>query len=314
MAAQGDRISAPKVGLVGSIGAVIVHADYSGAYEQAGIKVEAIQFGEEKTAGAYWKPLSASARADLQAEIDQCGRDFVADVATGRPVLTPEALIATRARVYMGDHDDPERSGLSLGFVDAIETEEEAFQALLATFGGSTVAVTLPAGQTTGETQAGQTQAKMETEMFKSAQLHPKTTASADDQAKPEDDAETDGGESEDEDVDDPDTHGDDDADDDDTGDDEAPKEPEAAIISRSPEAKTHPQLALAAIGSGQTYAQFKANVAAVPAEGTAGAARTSPLRDAMAGVKRVGADGDKKAETPGSGLVKSAKDFRRKS
>ncbi len=305
IAAQGDRISAPKVGLVGSIGAVIVHADYSGAYEQAGIKVEAIQFGEEKTAGAYWKPLSASARADLQAEIDQCGRDFVADVAAGRSALSPEALIATQARVYMGDHDDPERSGLSLGFVDAIETEEEAFQALLATFGGTAVPVNLPAGIT------GQTQAQMENDMFKSAHVHPKTKANADNKAKASEETGEDGKNDDDSDLED--TEDDDENVDEDDAETPPAKESAAEAISRSPEAKTHPQLALAAISSGQSLAQFRVNVAAVSAEASAGA-KTSPLRDAMAGVKRIGADGDRAAETAGSGLVKAAKEYRRKS
>ena len=51
-----------------------------------------------------------------------------------------------------------------------------------------------------------------------------------------------------------------------------------AAAISASPEAKAHPHMALAAIGSGQTLAQFRANVAAV-----AQAPKTSKLDVAMA-------------------------------
>lgn len=131
ISSQADRIVAGRVGLVGSIGAVLIHEDYSGALEKAGVVVTPIQFGSEKTAGAGWAPLSASARADLQAEIDQCGRDFVAEVVAGRPKLAAAALLATEARVFMAQHAEPARSGLEIGFVDAIASEEDAFRELL---------------------------------------------------------------------------------------------------------------------------------------------------------------------------------------
>lgn len=137
IAAQADRISAPAAGLVGSIGAVLLHEDWSGALAKGGVVITPIQFGTEKTAGADWAPLSASARDDFQAEIDQLGRDFIADVRAGRPSLSAEALIATQARVFMAKHDEPARSGLALGFVDAIETEEQAFASLVTLVSGA---------------------------------------------------------------------------------------------------------------------------------------------------------------------------------
>lgn len=135
IAAQADRIIAPPVGMVGSIGAVIVHADYSGALEKAGIRVTAIQFGAHKTDGAEWKPLGDDVKATLQAEIDQCGRLFVADVARGRPALTAPKQIATQADVFMGAHDEAARSALALGLVDEVALEEAAFHALQAHVG-----------------------------------------------------------------------------------------------------------------------------------------------------------------------------------
>lgn len=132
ISAQADRIFAPAVGMVGSIGAVIVHEDYSGALEKAGIRVESIQFGRKKTDGASWKPLSEEARADLQAEIDAIGDRFIADVTAGREFLTRNAQLATEAACYMAAHEDPSRSGLALKLVDEIAHEEAAFAALLA--------------------------------------------------------------------------------------------------------------------------------------------------------------------------------------
>ncbi|MBX3480093.1 MAG: S49 family peptidase [Caulobacter sp.] len=130
IAAQADRILAPNVGLIGSIGAVLVHENWSGALAEAGIEITAIQFGDKKTEGAWWGALSPTAKADLQAEIDQCGRNFIADVVAGRPVVTAEAALATQAGVYLGDHDDPARSALALNLIDEIASEEEAFMAL----------------------------------------------------------------------------------------------------------------------------------------------------------------------------------------
>lgn len=74
------------------------------------------------------------------------------------------------------------------------------------------------------------------------------------------------------------DTPAEDDEDEDETDDD-------AKAIAASPEAKTHPGLALAAIQSGQTLAQFKANVGA-PAQ-----PKASRLDRLMASSPRLGGD-----------------------
>jgi capsid assembly protease len=132
IASAADRIVAPPVGMVGSIGAVIVHEEVSRANELHGVTVTPIQFGAKKTDGAPWAPLSASAKADLQAEIDEVGLRFVRDVARGRPQLTVDALIATEAAMHLAVHPDPARSGVALGLVDAIASEEAAFRQLVA--------------------------------------------------------------------------------------------------------------------------------------------------------------------------------------
>lgn len=130
IAAQADRIIAPRTGLVGSIGAVIVHENHAGALAEAGIEITPIQFGALKTDGAWWAKLSPTAQAAFQSEIDQCGRNFVADVVAGRPAVTEDAALATQADCYLASHDDPSRSGLALQLVDEIASEEDAFFAL----------------------------------------------------------------------------------------------------------------------------------------------------------------------------------------
>jgi len=132
IAAQAERILAPRTGLVGSIGAVIVHMDAQGWLKGQGVKLTEIQFGAHKTDGAYWKELSEDARAHLQAWVDQAGRDFVAAVVSGRPdALNEAAVLDQGARFYSAEHDDATLSGLALGLVDEIAGEEDAFDALV---------------------------------------------------------------------------------------------------------------------------------------------------------------------------------------
>lgn len=309
ISAQADRITAPKVGLVGSIGAVLVHESYEEALKEYGLEVTAIQFGAQKTAGNWWSKLSPEAKADLQAEIDQVGRDFVADVALGRPVLTEQALISTEARVFLGDHDEAARSGLALGFVDAIRSEEEAFEDLYAEVTppepalGAVSTVSGPAADASTSRKetpmAGSApkQAAQAAQAQKAAQLKAlsdqRSKIDAQIQALEGDEDPTaaqtdaDGGE------------GDGDGD---KKDDEDPDEPEgdkdqpeaagdageAQAIAASPEAKANPAGAIAAIQSGLTLAQFKA----MSGSGAlAAAAKRSPLADAMAGARRLGPD-----------------------
>lgn len=125
-----DRILAARESGVGSIGAVVGWCGLAGALEQEGIEYRAFKFGKRKTDGSPFEPLSDTAAESLQAEIDQCGRWFVADVIAGRPNLTEEAVLATEAACYFADADDPERSGLALGLVDQIATERDAFAAI----------------------------------------------------------------------------------------------------------------------------------------------------------------------------------------
>jgi capsid assembly protease len=316
MAASADRIVAPRVGLIGSIGAVIVHENWARALDEVGVEITPIQFGAKKTDGAWWEALSDSARADLQAEIDQCGRDFVADVLAGRPQLTEAAVLGTEARVFMGHHDEAERSALGLGLIDAHAGEEEAFLDLVAQVAAGDRTVSIPASGTPsaaaprGRASASPARAKEAVMAIKpktAARPSAKVTsaqaalrkaqaalarARAEEGGAPEDEAEE-----EDEDAA-PEAMGDetDEEADASTGDDEDETtaeeddetSPSARAIAASAEARSHPALALAAIQTGQTLAQFRASVAA--AGGATGGRRQ--LASTLGGSPRLGADG----------------------
>lgn len=133
LSSQSARLICHEAAFVGSIGAVYTHTSFAGYLEKEGIAVTPIQFGAHKTDGADFKLLDDGARADLQAEIDQIGEDFLATVAAGRGArFTADQARATEARVFTGRHSDKARDALALGLVDAVMPEKDAFAALLA--------------------------------------------------------------------------------------------------------------------------------------------------------------------------------------
>ncbi|HYD26977.1 S49 family peptidase [Brevundimonas sp.] len=291
IAAQADRILAPGVGLVGSIGAVIVHENWSAALAKEGVEITSIEFPADglKTDGAWWKSLSETALTALTSDVAQVGRDFIADVSAGRPHLTGEALLATQADAYMARHDDPARSGEALGFVDGIATEEQAFEQLLAHIAapaeGTAEDSQPPAAPVSGSAPA----ASKETPM--------RSTTTAPRQSKAERIAAIDASAEDKLDriqqiLDEPDEE--------EKPEEEPPADPpaddttaqsgaqaDAQRIAGSAEAKAHPHLANAAIATGQTFAQFKATIAAHASAPKA----VRQLGAAMAGSKRLGPD-----------------------
>lgn len=78
-------------GQVGSIGVYVLHEDVSAAADKAGVKVTPIYAGKYKVDGHPFEPLTESARADLQGEVDWYYTQFVNAVARHRGT-TPEAV------------------------------------------------------------------------------------------------------------------------------------------------------------------------------------------------------------------------------
>ncbi len=328
---NGDRTTSSPVGLVGSVGAVIVHEDWSEGLKKQGLALTPITFGSKKVDGASWAPLSASAKADWQSEIDQIGRDFIAGVIAGRPSLTAEALLDTQAGVFMADNDDKARSGLALGLIDDVMDEQEAFAELLervspAVGGVKAIVPASGAAAAVPATPVPQQEAPTPMKTLKTVArvaagaLRPATAAAAP-AAKAAEGAEaaeaaavamecpTCNGTGSVDGETCPDCDG--------TGEELVEQgESEAAApaaaapnvakaIAATPEAKANPAHALAAIEAGLSVAQFKAMAAAQPA-----APAASALDRRMSGAKRLGADGVQPAEgktTLGSALVADA-------
>ena len=115
IACTADRLYVTQTGEVGSIGVVAVHRDESGADAQAGLAWTFIHAGATKVDGNPHQPLSDSARAALQADVDALYGRFVALVAQCRK-KSPEAIRATEASVYRGDQ------AVAAGLADKVGT------------------------------------------------------------------------------------------------------------------------------------------------------------------------------------------------
>lgn len=119
IASAASRIVSTPSGVAGSIGVVLMHADYSVALHKEGIKPTLIHAGAHKVDGNPYEPLSESVKADLKAEVDQFYSLFVSSVAAGRKGrMTKESIRGTEARTYIG------KAALDAGLIDAIGSFE----------------------------------------------------------------------------------------------------------------------------------------------------------------------------------------------
>jgi signal peptide peptidase SppA len=111
---------------VGSIGVFMLHADYSSALEQEGIKVSFIKAGKYKTAGNPYQPLSEENRAYLQTGVDEVYDEFVAAIARHRGVSEEDV------RNGFGEGGIVSaRQAVEEGMADRIGTLEEEINRLL---------------------------------------------------------------------------------------------------------------------------------------------------------------------------------------
>jgi ClpP class serine protease len=116
----------PKWGGAGSIGVIMLHADYSEALADEGIKVTIIRAGKKKAEGNSMEPLPAALAERWQAQAEAMRGDFADVVAKGRSKrITKAKALSTEADVYDANE------ALSLGLVDAIGDPLEAFQAFV---------------------------------------------------------------------------------------------------------------------------------------------------------------------------------------
>ena len=125
IASQADVIVATPTAGVGSIGALTLHVDQSGAAEKHGLSFTIVHSGKHKIDGNPMEPLPDDVRADMQARLDATRADFATAVGEGRgDRFTAAQAMATEARDYKAP------DALSMGMIDAIAPPENAFSTI----------------------------------------------------------------------------------------------------------------------------------------------------------------------------------------
>ena len=119
LAASARQIIAGVDSLVGSIGVIVTHYDFTAAAENDGLKVTYLQRGARKSDLAQFKSLDDESTASVMQQIDDLYAVFVGRVAANRGI-SEQAVMDTEANVFVGER------AKSLGLVDAIMSEADA--------------------------------------------------------------------------------------------------------------------------------------------------------------------------------------------
>ncbi len=117
IAASAQRLFVTETGGVGSIGVIALHVDQSVKDANEGYRYTAITAGAHKNDYSPHEPLSESARAELQGEVDRLYAIFTEHVAAMRG-LEIEAVRSTEAGLYFGSQ------AVSQGLADGLQTLE----------------------------------------------------------------------------------------------------------------------------------------------------------------------------------------------
>lgn len=152
IAACCDEITVQDLGYAGSIGVITMHADFSGALAQDGVKVTLIHAGAHKADGNPFEPLPEDVRASIQSDIDHAYGRFVAHVAAARG-LSEAAVRGTEARVFRGEE------AVAAGLADKVMGWADSQAEFVASVNGRQPAKPQRAARSSG------TRASMETAM-----------------------------------------------------------------------------------------------------------------------------------------------------
>lgn len=134
LACQATDFSITPSGTAGSLGVLTGHQDVSGAAEKAGVKTTlvAAQASPYKLELSPFAPLSAEARANLQAEVDDLCAWFINDVALGRGI-DPETVAETFGKGRMVSA----KAAVDRRMADRVETLPAAIERITRTNSGT---------------------------------------------------------------------------------------------------------------------------------------------------------------------------------
>jgi len=101
IASAAEKIYVPQTGIVGSIGVLVAHQDYSKKLTKEGIKVTLIHSGEHKVDGNPFEALSGPVKEKIQSRIDTT-RQIFAELVSETRSMSVDSVLATEAQTYEG--------------------------------------------------------------------------------------------------------------------------------------------------------------------------------------------------------------------
>jgi ClpP class serine protease len=113
-----DNVFVPETGQVGSIGAIAVHVDVTGAADKAGEKYTLIRDPAGKAAGSALEKLDDVARSRIERDVEDLSARFAAAIAERRG-LTVKAVRALDADMLQGT------AAVAAGLADGVATLEQ---------------------------------------------------------------------------------------------------------------------------------------------------------------------------------------------
>jgi ClpP class serine protease len=122
LASAARQIIIPEHGRAGSIGVVTLHADFSAALDQRGIKVTVLRAGAQKMAANPFEPLGDDTVQRLMGDLEAARATFAESVGRYRGKrFTSQAALSTEAQDYRGGE------AVALGLADPTGHALEAF-------------------------------------------------------------------------------------------------------------------------------------------------------------------------------------------
>lgn len=126
LGASAENIFASDVAVVGSIGVITSHMDYSASFAQDGIKATVIRAGKFKQLNSPLEPLSEAGLAEIQSSLDQVYSVFVQHVADSRAVSYSVAdTQMAQGREFIG------ASAVTAGLIDNVATFDQVISELV---------------------------------------------------------------------------------------------------------------------------------------------------------------------------------------
>jgi signal peptide peptidase SppA len=122
LGASARKVYSSNTSLLGSIGVITTHMEYSKALKEAGVGVTVMRAGKYKALANPMEPLSEKALEQIQAQLDAAYQVFIEHVAQARGVTVQVAdQKMGQGREFFGD------AALAAGLTDGIDSFDKVF-------------------------------------------------------------------------------------------------------------------------------------------------------------------------------------------